>query len=273
MITAQPTLCHRVVTVGAVTCAAIAAGASATAAPYIWQHSAITYGRVAYACTDGIRLDAAVGADFQRPDDPYVNTAVAAQPPPTTDWDDPDVTLVMSQPISIGRLKDGPVTVDVDGEGLVAMSHLTSSPLTLRYQKPLALGPIAVNLEGGQPGTGRVTAEVTDCSLFAKIDVQPGDRKNRVPVGRGNVTVAVLSTATLDTRATDAATYRFGPKGAASRVKAVRDVDHDGRQDLVLTFRSVDAGLTCATRSVALAGTTPSGGPVEGTAPVQPTRC
>ena len=84
MITAQPTLCHRVVTVGAVTCAAIAAGASATAAPYIWQHSAITYGRVAYACTDGIRLDAAVGADFQRPEDPYVNTAVAAQPPPTS---------------------------------------------------------------------------------------------------------------------------------------------------------------------------------------------
>ena len=37
----------------------------------------------------------------------------------------------------------------------------------------------------------------------------------------------------------------------------------------MLTFRSLDAGLTCATRSVGLAGTTRSGGPVEGTAPVQ----
>jgi hypothetical protein len=114
---------------------------------------------------------------------------------------------------------------------------------------------------------------VTDCYLFAPIDVQPGTSPNKVPIGHGQVSVAVLGTGTLRADRLKPTTFRFGPKKAAARGSALRDVNRDHRVDLVLRFGSVAAGLKCSTRTVHLTGKSPSGGKLEASDKVVPTGC
>jgi hypothetical protein len=94
-----------------------------------------------------------------------------------------------------------------------------------------------------------------------------------VPIGHGDVNVAVLTTDTMSAGGLKSTTFRFGPKKAAPKGKALRDVNADNRADLVMRFGSVAAGLKCSTRTVHLTGRSPSGGKLEAQGKVTPTGC
>jgi hypothetical protein len=84
--------------------------------------------------------------------------------------------------------------------------------------------------------------------VWVPLDIKPDSDPNSLNVGRpGLVSVALLSTATLDTTtAVDAGSLRFGPTGVEApvvRCGVPEDADHDGRLDLVCKFQLADAGF------------------------------
>lgn len=261
-----------------VAASALALGASlAGAAPAqaTWQFSAATLIDIRHACRDGLQVGVAVvGTEAATADIP--TRVVAAQPPPGEWTERPP--LAVSHPVTLTRLP-APRTVPVGDSGdpsdRVSITHLRTVTVPLaRGQAPLALGPVAVS---GNPDLSQSTvntATVTDCRLFAPIDIEPGNSSNAVALGRrGRVTVAVLGTPTMRAERLRPATFRFGPRSARPLSSAVRDVNRDGRRDLVLRFGSADAGLTCRTRAGTLVGTTPSGGYLQGSARISPRGC
>jgi hypothetical protein len=254
---------------GAATCSAVILSSSPALAG-AWQHSSATYVQFQDTCRDGARFG---GAQLVTGDpNPFATKAVAAQPVPAA-WADKPV-LAMRRDISLPFLttpQDIPVDDPTDPGATATVDHM--GYFTLKYQTPLTLGPMALNIEDGNPQSSVTSADVTDCYLFAPVDVQPGVKKNAVPIGHGRVTVAVLGTTTLTAKNLDPSTYRFGPKQAKPIASALRDVNKDKRRDLVLTFGSKAAGLTCKTSKVRLNGQTASGGKLEASGKVTPTGC
>ena len=245
----------------------------AVTATATWQNSSITLVEFRDVCRDGVRFGGAVRVGTADNDPQYKTMAVVAQPPPAAWADKP--ALAMRTAIKIPRLPaPEDIVVDDDPNNVATVSHLGS--FTLRYAvadlDPKAAA-MALNIQDGDPQSSVNTADVTDCYLFAPIDVQPGSSSNKVPIGHGDVNVAVLTTATMDASALDPKTFRFGPKKAAKKGKALRDVNADSRPDLVLRFGSVPAGLTCKTKTVRLTGQSPSGGKLEAQGKVTPTGC
>jgi hypothetical protein len=236
-----------------------------------WQNSSITLIEFRDVCHDGVRFGGAVRVGTADNDPQYKTMAVAAQPPPGAWGDKPP--LAMRTAIKIPRLPaPEDIIVDDDPNNTAAVSHMGS--FTLRYGvAALDLAPMALNIQDGDPQSSVNTADVTDCYLFAPIDVVPGSSSNKVPIGHGDVNVAVLTTDAMDASALNPKTFRFGPKKAAKKGKALRDVNADNRPDLVLRFGSVPAGLTCKTRTVHLTGQSPSGGKLEAKGTVTPTGC
>jgi hypothetical protein len=233
-----------------------------------WQNADITLIEFRDTCRDGIRFGGAVLADHGDTSPAFKNWAVVAQPPPAS-WADRS-TFVMRTSIKILRAPKG-ATVPTDG-GDIAVSH--EGEFTLAYQDgPLGQAPAALNIEDGDVMADVLTANVTDCYLFALIDVQPGTSPNKVPIGHGEVSVAVLSTDIMRADRLKPQKFHFGPKKAPAKGSALRDVNGDNRTDLVLRFGSVAAGLTCSTSKVRLKGQSASGGKLEGSDKVVPTGC
>jgi hypothetical protein len=270
MLTPKPSSpARRALVTGAATCSAVML-ASAPAFASAWQHSSATYIQFQDTCRDGVRFGGAVLVTGIA--EPYPTTAVAAQPAPATWADKP--TLAMRRDIAIPFLttpQDIPVDDPTDPTATATVDHMGS--YTLKYSTPLVLGTMALNIENGNEQSAVNTTQVTDCYLFAPIDVQPGVPKNKVTIGRGRVSVAVLGTKTLAAKNLDPKTFRFGPKKAASITSVLRDVNKDKRRDLVLTFGSKAAGLTCKTSTVKLSGQTATGGKLEASGKVTPTGC
>ena len=266
---APPRARYRPWLVAAVASSAVLVPAMTAAAT--WQDSSITLIEFRDVCRDGVRFNGAVRVGTADAEPQYKTRAVVAQPPPTG-WNQKP-TLAIRTAISIPRLPaPEDIIVDDDPEQVASISHKGS--FTLGYAAAsLDLKAMALNIQDGDPQSSVNTAVVTDCYLFAPIDVQPGSSTNKVPIGRGDVNVAVLTTATMDASALDPKTFRFGPKKAAKKGKALRDVNADNRPDLVLRFGSVPAGLTCKTKTVRLTGQSPSGGKLEAKGTVTPTGC
>jgi hypothetical protein len=233
-----------------------------------WQTANITVIEFRDTCRDGIRFGGAVRADHDDTSPAFETWALVAQPPPAT-WADRS-TLVMRTHIKIPRAPNGAkVTTD---DGKLDVSH--KGEFTLAYQRgPLGRAPAALNVEDGDVAASVLSGTVTDCYLFARIDVQPGRSPNKVPIGQGEVSVAVLATGIMRADRLKPQTFRFGPKKAAAKGSALRDVNRDNRADLVLRFGSVAAGLTCSTSTARLKGQSPSGGKLEGSDKVVPTGC
>lgn len=242
----------------------------ATSARGAWQFSEGTLIDIRLACRDGVRAGVAVQGGDSGSD--YPTRLSGAQPPPQA-WA-ADTPLVVSAPIVIARVT-APTTVPVDngtgGTQAVEVSHLGT--VTVRSARRLALGPLAVTAARSLPASTVNAAPAGDCYLFAPIDVVPGDRHNKVRIGRGDVAVAVRGTGNVRADRLDAGSFRFGPRHAAPRSHRVRDVDRDGRADLVLTYRVAETGLTCRSSRAAIAGRTKAGAVIEGNAAVQPTGC
>jgi hypothetical protein len=246
--------------------------ANPTPAAATWANSDVTALEFRDVCRDGIRFGGAVTGSFDPAAEAFPGVAIAVQPAPP-DWRSwvGETGLAMRTPITIPAAAADTV-IDL-GDYTSNVSHIGS--YTLPYQRrPLRLGePVALNLKNGDPDTSVNTADVTDCLLYAPIDVQPGMSPNKVPVGRGRVSVAVLATSSLAPNRLDPGSFRFGPRKAQRQDSALRDVNGDRKKDLVLRFGSVAAGIRCSTRTVRLTGNTPSGGKLEASGRVAPTGC
>jgi len=123
---------------------------------------------------------------------------------------------------------------------------------------PLSIGPAA--------GDDLPFETLVQVQRSVRIDIRPHAPRNVIRPGAGGfVEVAVLSEAGLDATTVDPASVSFGPAGAPPiGAPAVRDVDRDGLDDLVLAF-SVDAtGIACGDTSATLAGLTAGGVEISG---------
>jgi hypothetical protein len=107
------------------------------------------------------------------------------------------------------------------------------------------------------------------------IDIRPGDSKNPVnPKSGGVIQVAILSSDAFDATAIDPGSLRFGPDGAHTDGKVrTRDVNKDGRPDLLLHFRTQDSGIECGDASASLTGRTVNGEPVQGSDTITTVGC
>jgi hypothetical protein len=86
--------------------------------------------------------------------------------------------------------------------------------------------------------------------LQIAIDIKPGNGGEAAPVnpkGKGNIPVALLSSAEFNAAETDQNSLRFGAKGTEASLlrcdKGDADVDADGRPDLVCHFDNQTAGF------------------------------
>lgn len=108
------------------------------------------------------------------------------------------------------------------------------------------------------------------------IDIKPGSFPNSInPGSRGVIPVAILSDGTFDATTVQPATVRFGPTGteAAAVHSALEDVDHDGKLDLILHFRTQATGIACGTTSGSLTGTTIGGQAIHGSDSIRTVGC
>ena len=106
------------------------------------------------------------------------------------------------------------------------------------------------------------------------VDVKPGSFPNVInPRSRGVIPVAILTTAGFDATRIDPETLAFGPAGAEAVHAVFKDVNHDGQTDLLLHFRTQDTGLTCASTSAKLTGSTVDGLSFEGTDSIRTVGC
>lgn len=115
------------------------------------------------------------------------------------------------------------------------------------------------------------------------IDIRPFSRPNRiVPLRNGIIPVAILSTNTaagdaidFDATQVDIGSLEFGPEGAAAfhQFGWVRDFDRDGDADLLVFFRTHEAGISCGQTEATLRGMTYSGDNVTGRDEIRTVGC
>ena len=95
-----------------------------------------------------------------------------------------------------------------------------------------------------------------------RIDIKPGSDPNSINLrNHGVIPVALLSDDAFDATAVDAGRLAFGP-GAALEAHGIghpEDVDGDGDTDLVLHFRTQEAGIPADATEACLAGVLPTG--------------
>lgn len=99
------------------------------------------------------------------------------------------------------------------------------------------------------------------------LDVVPGDSSNTIRLNSSTFKVAILSTSTFDARTVNVNSVRFGDTGTedsiarkkGARVYEYRDVNGDGRLDLVLTITTSATGFVAGDTVANLTGQTTSG--------------
>ena len=97
------------------------------------------------------------------------------------------------------------------------------------------------------------------------IDIKPDSDPNSINLkSKGVIPVAILTTPDLDATTVDAETVRFGPDQAHPTQYALEDVDGDGDLDLILHFRTQDAGIAPGDTSAMLVGWTYADRPIIG---------
>lgn len=136
--------------------------------------------------------------------------------------------------------------------------------------------------DNGHPGlssTATVTINLTDIieAIVVGLDVVPGDATNSIRL-TGKYDVAILSTATFDARTVNVSTIRFGKNGTedsisrdkkGNRIFSYRDVNGDGRLDLVVNITNSLTGLGLTDTLAKLSGLTDSGLQILGSSSVR----
>jgi hypothetical protein len=115
------------------------------------------------------------------------------------------------------------------------------------------------------PGCDIGAVEVQESLTVVEVDIKPGSSTNRVNLkSNGVIQVAILSTETFDARTVLLSSVAFGPKSANAMSSSLMDINNDGLPDLVLHFRTQQAGLLATDTQACLAGQTVNGMPLEG---------
>jgi hypothetical protein len=111
--------------------------------------------------------------------------------------------------------------------------------------------------------------------LTVALDVKPDSADNPInPKSNGVIPVAILSTGGFDASTVDQASLKFGPGEALAQGRGqLEDVNGDGRVDLVLHFRTQDAGIQCGDSSVSITGQTVNGIPIRGNDSIRTVGC
>jgi hypothetical protein len=99
-----------------------------------------------------------------------------------------------------------------------------------------------------------------------ELDIKPGSDRNPInPSSRAMIPVAILTTDTFDATSINPLSVLFGPNGAmeAHNRGHIEDVNGDGRDDLVLHFRTQTTGIRCGDIEASLTGQTVDEPPIE----------
>jgi hypothetical protein len=112
--------------------------------------------------------------------------------------------------------------------------------------------------------------------MLVSVDVRPKKDANRInPNSTKNINVAIFSVNGFDATTVDPNSVRFGATGieAAPVNGAIRDVDGDGRFDMVLRFQIQGTGIKCRDTSASLTGQIFSGLTFIGSSPIRTVQC
>ena len=114
-------------------------------------------------------------------------------------------------------------------------------------------------------GVDNLRWSVEPALLAVGIDVRPGSARNRVnPLAHCVVAVALLAADDLDPTQVDVASLGFGPDAAPAVHSLLRDVDRDGRLDLVTHHRIPQTGIALGDEEACLGGQLLDGTPLAG---------
>jgi hypothetical protein len=154
---------------------------------------------------------------------------------------------------------------------------------------PLLPGSVAINAgddtacpvrdQLGLPRSGTCdigSVEFQGSRVLVSVDVRPRSDANKInPNSTKNINVAIISANGFDATTVEPNTVRFGATGAeAAPVQiAIRDVDGDGDQDMVLRFQIPDTGITCGDISAVLTAQTSNGLSIIGSSPINTVQC
>jgi hypothetical protein len=161
-----------------------------------------------------------------------------------------------------GSASDGALAIAVDS---LDNAYLTGMTASTDFPTANSLQP---TFGGGFDDA--FVAKIGDAPLEISIDidVKPGSDPNAInPASKGLIPVAILSTEIFDALTISPTTVQFGPGGAsiAHRSGHLEDVDSDGDLDLVLHFRTQEAGILCGDTEASLTGETFDGQAIQGT--------
>ncbi len=131
---------------------------------------------------------------------------------------------------------------------------------------------------GGQSSFGLLSTNegFSNFGIQVSIDIKPGSPQNTINLASaGVISVAILSSATFDATQVDPASVNL--VGSAVRLRGrsdksscnVRDVNHDGRADLVCRVKMADSMIKAGSTSAVLTGRTFSGQDIQGEDSIQ----
>ncbi|UCE84803.1 MAG: hypothetical protein JSU66_10620 [Deltaproteobacteria bacterium] len=144
---------------------------------------------------------------------------------------------------------------------------------------PAVEGSVFIEFSTGCPGgSGQSlvveTVVVPPPPISVDIDIKPDSDANAInPFARGAIAVAVLGSASFDVADVDAITLAFGPDAAPPKhdlsdpvelAHHLRDVNGDGRTDLISHHSTRDTGIVRGQTHACLSGRTWSGMPFHG---------
>jgi hypothetical protein len=158
--------------------------------------------------------------------------------------------------------------------------------IVLNSKAPNDLPPPAVSVRylweyGGQYARGTAYTQLgssvftqdedlhfrTFVEALIRITIDIKRKSNRInPNSHGVIPVFVLTMDAFDAATVDSTTVRFGRAGTEAAVvhATFEDVNGDGRNDLVLHFRTHETGIQCGDTFASLTGRTVNGQPIQG---------
>jgi IgA Peptidase M64 len=124
--------------------------------------------------------------------------------------------------------------------------------------------------------TRRWDVIVEPAKMLVAIDIRPRSDANKInPSSTKNINVAIFSGNGFDATTVDPNTVRFGATGAEAAPIHVglRDVNGDGRRDMVVRFEIQDTGIKCGDTFAFLTGQISNGPSIIGSSPIQTVQC
>jgi len=172
----------------------------------------------------------------------------------------------------MGQISDWSIgvsdSIPADAETGYIIQGMSTTPTTDKTyigEYHVASGPIKIIeiIEQAQTiGPGKWTI-----TTVLPIDIHTGNHNDSVIDLKRDKTIKVTILADTDIDATqiDPATVKLGPAEAIPVRYQVKDVDHDGDADLILSFKTTDTGLAECDAEATLTGQTYSGEAIQGT--------